>query len=79
MHIMEEGFDPGRSRKKFLARSNFKGEVICTEETIFTVKAAKAIGVPGPEILKSILLRVDKEVYFVLALISDINRLDIKK
>jgi prolyl-tRNA editing enzyme YbaK/EbsC (Cys-tRNA(Pro) deacylase) len=55
-------------------------EVERTEKTIFTVTdAAEAVGVSDGEIVKSILLRVNRGAYYALALLSGSNLLDSKK
>lgn len=66
--------------RSFLEQKGYAREIIHTEATIFTVKdASLAVGAPEPEILKSILLRVNKGAYFVLALMSGVNRVETKK
>lgn len=73
-------FDPVATVNKFLINKNFTGKIIHTEETIFTVSdASAAVGAPEAEILKSILLRINRGEYYVLALMSGINRIDTKK
>ena len=73
-------FDPVRAVKNFLAEKHFTGEVIHTDATIFTVAdASLAVGAPEPEILKSILLRVNRGEYFALALMSGVNMVDTKQ
>lgn len=73
-------FSPVDSVRFFLRDNYYKGEVFHTDATIFTVRdAALAIGVPEPEILKSILLRVNRGEYFALALMSGVNRVEAKK
>ena len=73
-------FDPVEAVSSFLSNSGFNGRIFHTEETIFTVSdAASAVGAPEEEILKSILLRVNRGEYFALALMSGVNRVDTKK
>ena len=58
----------------------YRGKIFHTEKTIFTVSdAAAAVGAPASEILKSILLRVNRGESFALALMSGVNRVDTKK
>ncbi|MDO9543703.1 MAG: YbaK/EbsC family protein, partial [Synergistaceae bacterium] len=77
---MAEDFDPVEAVSKYLSNSGFNGRIFHTEETIFTVSdASSAVGAPEEEILKSILLRVNRGEYFALALMSGINRVDTKK
>jgi Cys-tRNA(Pro) deacylase len=64
--------------REFLARNGLDGIIRETDETIRTVEdAARAVGVPPEEILKSILLLSDEEP--VLALMSGPNRVDMSK
>lgn len=73
-------FPPVGLVKNFLDDNDYQGEIFYTDATIFTVKdASLAVGVPEPEILKSILLRVNKGEYFALALMSGVNRVEAKK
>lgn len=66
--------------RSFLDSHEYVGDVFHTEDTIFTVQdASRAVGAPEAEILKSILLRVNKGEYYVLALMSGVNRVDAKK
>ena len=75
-----EDFDPVGAVSSYLSASGFEGRIFHTEETIFTVSdASSAVGAPEEEILKSILLRVNRGEYFALALMSGINRVDTKK
>ena len=75
-----EDFDPVEAVNKYLSASGFEGRIFHTEETIFTVSdASSAVGAPEEEILKSILLRVNRGQYFALALMSGVNRVDTKK
>lgn len=75
-----ENFDPVAAVREFLNGSGCKSEIIHTDATIFTVSdASKAVGAPEPEILKSILLRVNRGEYFALALMSGTNMVDTKK
>jgi Cys-tRNA(Pro) deacylase len=64
--------------RDFLARNGLDEIIRETDETIRTVEdAARAVGVPPEEILKSILLLSDEEP--VLALMSGPNRVDMGK
>lgn len=75
-----DDFDPVAAVSRFLAESGFNGSIFHTEETIFTVSdASLAVGAPQEEILKSILLRVNRGECFALALMSGVNRVDTKK
>ena len=75
-----EDFDPASAVAAFLKEAGCASEIKHTEATIFTVSdASAAVGAPEPEILKSILLRVDHGKSFALALMSGINRVDTKK
>lgn len=75
-----DDFDPVEAVSSFLSDSGFDGRIFHTEETIFTVSdASSAVGAPEEEILKSILLRVNRGEYFALALMSGVNRVDTKK
>lgn len=75
-----EDFDPVEAVSNFLSGAGFCGSIIRTENTIFTVSdASLAVGAPEEEILKSILLRINRGEYFALALMSGINRVDTKK
>ncbi len=75
-----EDFDPVGAVSTYLTESGFSGRIFHTEKTIFTVSDASiAVGAPEEEILKSILLRVNRGEYFVLALMSGVNRVDTKK
>ena len=76
----EEDFDPVARVECFLRESDFSGSIMHTEATIFTVADASiAVGAPEPEILKSILLRVNRGESFALALMSGVNMVDTKK
>jgi prolyl-tRNA editing enzyme YbaK/EbsC (Cys-tRNA(Pro) deacylase) len=73
-------FDPVKAVKDFLIKSEISAEIIHTEKTIFTVSdASVAVGAPETEILKSILLQVNRGEYIALALMSGPNRIDTKK
>lgn len=73
-------FSPIGAVKVFLDEKGYTGEIFHTDATIFTVQdASQAVGAPEPEILKSILLRVNKGEYFALALMSGTNRVETKK
>lgn len=73
-------FQPVQAVSKFLEDSGYNGKILHTEATIFTVTdASSAVGAPEPEILKSILLRVNRGEYFALALMSGVNRVETKK
>ncbi len=64
----------------FLDGFGYCGKIFHTDKTIFTVSdAAVAVGAPECEILKSILLRVNRGESFALALMSGINKVDTKK
>lgn len=78
--INDNNFDPVSAVKKQLDRSGIEVEIVHTENTIFTVSdAAKAVGAPECEILKSILLQANKGEFLILALMSGTNRIDTKK
>lgn len=73
-------FDPVGAVEAFLKEKGCASQVKHTEATIFTVSdASAAVGAPEPEILKSILLRVNHGKSFALALMSGVNRVDTKK
>lgn len=73
-------FSPVEAVRSFLKQKGYAREIIHTEATIFTVQdASAAVGAPEPEILKSILLRVNRGEYFILALMSGVNRVETKK
>ncbi len=75
-----EDFDPVEAVSKCLLDSQFDGKIFYTKDTIFTVSdASSAVGAPEEEILKSILLRVNRGKFFALALMSGVNRVDTKK
>lgn len=75
-----KNFDPVEAVSRYLSNSGFDGRIFHAEETIFTVSdASSAVGAPEEEILKSILLRVNRGECFALALMSGINRVDTKK
>lgn len=75
-----EGFSPVEAVRSFLTQRGYDCGIIHTEATIFTVKdASLAVGAPEPEILKSILLRINRGEYFALALMSGVNRVETKK
>lgn len=75
-----ESFSPVDEVRAFLEEQGYKRDIIHTEATIFTVRdASLAVGAPEPEILKSILLRVNRGEYFALALMSGVNRVETKK
>lgn len=76
----EEGFSPVEAVRSFLAQKGYDCEIVHTDATIFTVRdASLAVGAPEPEILKSILLRINRGEYFALALMSGVNRVETKK
>ena len=80
LNICDTEFDPVKAVRDFLDKKNFNEKIIHTEATIFTVSdASLAVGAPEPEILKSILLRVNRGEYFALALMSGVNRVETKK
>ena len=75
-----EDFDPVEAVSKCLSDSQFYGKIFHTEDTIFTVSdASSAVGAPEEEILKSILLRINRGESFALALMSGVNKVDTKK
>jgi len=64
--------------RSFLRGEGFPDEVTTSEETIFTVDdAARVVGVPPEQILKSLVLLVDGDP--VLTLMSGVNQVDTKK
>lgn len=64
--------------RSFLRSEGFPDEVMTSEETIFTVDdAARVVGAPSEQILKSLVLLVDGNP--VLALMSGVNQVDTKK
>lgn len=76
----KEEFSPVEAVRSFLEQKGYDCGIIHTEATIFTVRdASLAVGAPEPEILKSILLRVNRGEYFALALMSGVNRVETKK
>ena len=81
MKTMEtDNFQPVDAVYKFLESVGYEGKIFHTESTIFTVSdASAAVGAPEPEILKSILLSVNRGEYFALALMSGVNRIETKK
>lgn len=73
-------FSPVGAVEEFLCSNGYEGEIFHTSATIFTVRdASLAVGAPEREILKSILLSVNRGEYFVLALMSGVNRVEVKK
>lgn len=75
-----EDFDPVEAVSRYLSDSQFNGKIFHTKDTIFTVSdASSAVGAPEEEILKSILLRINRGDFFALALMSGVNRVDTKK
>ncbi len=76
----EENFDPVAAVRAFLEEARCSARIRQTEATIFTVSdASAAVGAPEAEILKSILLRVNHGKSFALALMSGVNKVDMKK
>lgn len=76
----DRDFSPVAAVREFLDGKGYDGAIFHTEATIFTVHdASLAVGAPEPEILKSILLRVNRGEYFALALMSGVNRVETKK
>lgn len=76
----EQDFDPIEAVRACLEKTGCTAQIRETSATIFTVSdASSAVGAPEPEILKSILLRVNHGKYFALALMSGVNRVDTKK
>lgn len=72
--------DPVARVAAFLKEAGCGAEITRTGETIFTVDdAARAVGVPPAEILKSLLFSVDDGVGWALALMSGANRVHDKK
>ncbi len=64
--------------RSFLRGEGFPDQVMTSEETIFTVDdAARVVGAPPEQILKSLVLLVDGNP--VLALMSGVNQVDTKK
>ncbi len=75
-----EDFDPVLAVREHLTDFGLENGIMHTDATIFTVAdASVAVGAPEPEILKSILLRVNRGEYFALALMSGVNMVDTKK
>lgn len=73
-------YKPVETVRQFLNGVGYKGEILRTTDTIFTVSDASfAVGAPETEILKSILLRVNHGEYFALALMSGVNKVETKK
>jgi prolyl-tRNA editing enzyme YbaK/EbsC (Cys-tRNA(Pro) deacylase) len=63
--------------RQFLEEAGYRGEIFFSPQTIFTVEdASKTVGAPPEAILKTIVLQADG--VFVLALMSGINRVDLK-
>ena len=70
--------EPVRKVEKTLQDLGYSGDIIFSEETIFTVEdASRAVGVPPEEILKTLVLLADDSP--VLVLLSGVNRVHLKK
>jgi len=70
--------EPVQKVEKALQELGYSGEIVFSEETIFTVEdASRAVGVPPEEILKTLVLLVDDAP--VLVLLSGVNRVHLKK
>ena len=75
---MKELLDPVKRVREHLEEAGCSVAIRVTEDTIFTVEdASRAVGAPPEEILKSLVLFADERP--VLALMSGINRVDLKK
>lgn len=76
--LLKSDADPVDKVRSFLEDNGYEGQIMTTEDTIFTVDdASRAVGAPPEHILKSLVLLVDGEP--VLALLSGANRVDTKK
>jgi len=74
----KENTDPVEQVRSFLNENGYDGEILTTEDTIFTVDdASRAVGAPPEHILKSLLMLADGEP--LLALMSGANKVDSKK
>ena len=70
--------EPVRKVQDCLDGLGYSGEIVFSEDTIFTVEdASRAVGVPSEEILKTLLLLADDAP--VLVLMSGVNRVHLKK
>ena len=70
--------DPVERVRKYLLERGRPDSIIVSKKTIFTVEdAAIAVGAPPAHILKSLVLMADDKP--VLALMSGINKVDVKK
>ena len=75
---MNELADPIRKVERYLKEVGCAAPIRTTDDTIFTVEdASRAVGAPAREILKSLMLFADDRP--VLALMSGVNRVDLKK
>jgi prolyl-tRNA editing enzyme YbaK/EbsC (Cys-tRNA(Pro) deacylase) len=69
--------EPVEKVRLYLEETGYKGEIFTSPQTIFTVEdASKTVGAPPEAILKTIVLQADGT--FVLALMSGVNRVDLK-
>lgn len=77
MVVSNESPDPVEKVRAYLGGKGYKGEILFSEGTIFTVEdASRTVGAPPGAILKTIVLLADGA--FVLALMSGPNRVDLK-
>jgi len=77
MTVRAETGKPVEKVRQFLEEAGYKGEIFFSPQTIFTVEdASKTVGAPPEAILKTIVLQADG--VFVLALMSGVNRVDLK-
>ena len=75
---MKDLRDPVQKVREHLEEVGCSVAIHVTDDTIFTVEdASRAVGAPPEEILKSLVLFADERP--VLALMSGINRVDLKK
>lgn len=76
--VAEKDSGPVLKVRRFLEEKGFPVQITYSEDTIFTVEdASRVVGAKEEEILKSLVLLVDDVP--VLALMSGINRVDVKK
>ena len=74
--------DPVERVKAFLASASYDGEILHSDETIFTVEdASRVVGAPPEEILKSLLFLAETDAgeEWALVLMSGANRVNDKK
>jgi Cys-tRNA(Pro) deacylase len=72
-----ESYGPVEKVRRSLEKAGYRGKILESEETIFTVEdASRTVGAPPEAILKTIVLQADGS--FVLALMSGTNRVDLK-